>query len=439
MTRLHRRLYKTFEADPFPGKPKILFIGSAESSHTHAWIDLLTDAAFNVRLFAVPDGGCPPHAWKVRTYLAAFPYPPKFDRSTRKLLYPQVWRGIKRTAQIFRQQFTHPKPKIPQSTSAAEDWLARIIKTWQPDIIHTMGIYDHQGGLFYYIVRKKFRLESYSQWVVQLRGGSDLTLRRFDPDLAVQIQQILMDCDYIISDNRMNVAYAANMEILPDKFAPLTPIPGSGGIDVNSLAASRVMMPSRRQRVIIWPKAYECPWSKALPVLEAIKLAWSQIQPCEIYMTARSQPDVHMWINALPEEIRRACIVRPRLAQHELLRLMLQARVLLAPSLVDGIPNILYEAMACGTLPIVSPLDTIITIVNHEENVLFARNLYPQEIADALCRAMSDDLLVDEAAQRNLQLVKSLADRVSIQPRVVSYYETLATRNCRIRTASRTE
>ena len=105
---------------------------------------------------------------------------------------------------------------------------------------------------------------------------------------------------------------------------------------------------------------------------------------------------------------------------------MAQARVLLAPSLADGIPNILYEAMATGAFPIVSRLEAIRLVVENEQNVLFAHNLYPHEIAEALSRAMSDDALVDGAARRNLELVRRVADRSKIRPCVIKYYETLA-------------
>ena len=99
---------------------------------------------------------------------------------------------------------------------------------------------------------------------------------------------------------------------------------------------------------------------------------------------------------------------------------------MLAPSLIDGTPNCLFEAMALGALPIVSPLDTIRPIVEPEQNVLFARNLYPNEIADTLRRAMTDDDLVDRVAERNLGLVRRLADRALIARRVTAYYESLA-------------
>jgi glycosyltransferase involved in cell wall biosynthesis len=93
---------------------------------------------------------------------------------------------------------------------------------------------------------------------------------------------------------------------------------------------------------------------------------------------------------------------------------------------VDGTPNSMFEAMAAGALPIVSPLETIVPVVEDGRNVLFARNLYPEEIASALVRAMTDDALVDEAARRNLELVSRVADRDEVRARVVKFYESLA-------------
>jgi len=89
----------------------------------------------------------------------------------------------------------------------------------------------------------------------------------------------------------------------------------------------------------------------------------------------------------------------------------------------------MYEAMAAGALPIVSPLETIQHVVRNEQNVLFARNLYPHEIADALIKALADDQLVDSIAAQNLTLVRRIANRSVIRPRVVAFYEELVTRS----------
>ena len=64
-----------FDADPYPGRPKILFVGPAESTHTRSWIDLLDKSELNVRLFALPSVsglGLPPENWKVRTYVTTY-------------------------------------------------------------------------------------------------------------------------------------------------------------------------------------------------------------------------------------------------------------------------------------------------------------------------------------------------------------------------------
>ena len=66
-------------------------------------------------------------------------------------------------------------------------------------------------------------------------------------------------------------------------------------------------------------------------------------------------------------------------------------------------------------------------------NVLYARNLYPHEIASVLVRAMSDDRLVDEMAARNTKLVTRLADRTKIAGAVADNYRTLASKGRPVR------
>lgn len=76
-----------FASDPHPGRPRILFVGFGESSHTHSWIDLLKRASFNVRLFDLPTSTLPPADWWVPCYVTAVPVRPP-DPSLRRCLYP---------------------------------------------------------------------------------------------------------------------------------------------------------------------------------------------------------------------------------------------------------------------------------------------------------------------------------------------------------------
>jgi glycosyltransferase involved in cell wall biosynthesis len=405
----------SFDTDDLSGKPKILFIGLGESSHTHSWIDLLDGADFNVRLFALPSGSPPPH-WPTKTYLTEYGHR-NIDPSSRSYLFAsgRFKRFASRSAAALLRQPWTPGPLV-------ENWLAQIIRQWQPDIIHTLGM--EAAGEFYFDVRRKYGLEGFGKWVLQTRGGSDLALRHLDPELRPRIAEVLRSCDVLVSDNEQNFRLAREMGVREDQLASIAPVPGTGGIDVDALAARRLKPPSQ-SRLILWPKAYECPWSKALPVFEALKLCWRQIQPCEIHILATT-PETRQWYLTLPEEIRNSCRIERRIPRDRVLELITQARVMLAPSLVDGVPNSLYEAMAGGAFPIVSPLESIRPVVEQEKNVLFARNLYPDEIADALARAVTDDELVDAAAEQNLALVRRIANRSAIRARVVEFYKELA-------------
>lgn len=404
----------SFKVDPYPGKPKILFIGLAESTHTISWIDLLDQSELNVRLFALPSG-LPPEDWPVRTYVT---------QDTAPKLKPAMRIGLPREMRVERLLRGYFPSLFSESLRdpILGGWLAKIIRQWQPDVIHTLGL--DPSAYFYFDVRKRYDLGGVGKWVLQLRGGSDLTLSRLNPEVSPRIRQVLCECDQLLSDNRENFNFALEMGLKKEKISGLGTIPGTGGIDVASFSQAWHGLPSTR-RMILWPKAYECPWSKALPVFEAIKMVWDQIQPCKIYMLAMNS-EARMWFWNLPEQIRQDCHPEDRIPRERVLELMAQARLMLAPSLIDGTPNSMFEAMAAGAFPILSPLETIRPLFEDGSTVLFARNLYPNEIAEALYRAMTDDALVDRAAARNLEIVSRIADRSKIRPRAIEYYEKLA-------------
>ena len=219
---------------PYPGRPKILFIGLADSSHTQAWINLLAGGEFNVRLFAMPYG--PSLDWPLKTDLSGT----AFQQSSTALHYKFSF--------IYKVAARNIGLLFPWLFSAR---LANVIKQWKPDIIHTLGLFDGQGGQFYFDARRKFHLESYGKWILQLRGGSDMELRRHNPKFRGLIQQALSECEQIICDNRTNIKYAGELGIPPSKFASIVPVPGTGGIDLVSDDSDRMSLPSKRERIIL--------------------------------------------------------------------------------------------------------------------------------------------------------------------------------------------
>jgi len=390
---------RDFDLDPFPGRPKILFIGWPGSPHTHGWIDLLKDADFNVRLFSLHLGATPTDWW-VRSYLTAPETAPE-DAATRRTVMPPA--------------------------ASPEAALAAVVREWRPDIIHTLGF--DPASYLYLRARDEHGLSAIGRWIAQARGGPDIALQQFSPDFRPKIEDVLTKCDHFIADNQRNYEYARELGLAPDKIENpgMGIVSGAGGLDLKSLRTRWRMPPSKRERLIVWPKAYEVVSSKAMPVFEAILLAWDKIKPCRIEMLWMDQPEVRIWYERMfPPEIRENCPASGLLPHEQTLALIARARVMMAPSLSDGIPNSMMEAMALGAVPLVSPIETITPVVRAEENVVFARNLYPQEIADALVRLMSDDPLVDRLAARNTVRVYDLADRTRFRGRALEYYEQVA-------------
>lgn len=434
-----------FETDLYPGRPKILFVGFPESSHTHSWIDLLADAPVNVRLFSLPSSE-PPPGWPVKSYLT-FAGLPRMDTATRKTVFPPPQNSMLGLASTARTALargvirngSHFGRVLERGAAAVERWgngdhaitiegaLASIVKSWKPDIIHTLGF--DSASYFYMRTRKQYGLENYGRWIAQARGGPDLALQRYSPSFKPLIEEVLATCDHFIADNEPNYAYAREAGLSEAKISQpgMGVVSGAGGMDVDNLRAMWTLPPSQRERVIVWPKAYETYTAKAMPVFEAILKVWDRIQPCRIEMLWMVQPEVQIWYEKMmPDHIKAGSPTFGRLSRDETLARIASARVMLAPSLSDGIPNTMMEAMALGAAPLVSPLDTIEPVVKNEENVLFARNLYPDEIAEAIVRLMTDDALVDRMAANNLVRVRQMADRNAVKRRALGYYEEIA-------------
>lgn len=397
-----------FDQDPYPGRPKILFVGWPESSHTTSWIDLLASEPFNLRLFCLPSTE-PQADWPVRAYVTA-PGAPERDDPLRRSVHP------------------HAVSRLVATTDGTiEGSLAAVIREWRPDIIHTLGF--DPASYLYMRARRQHGVEGIGRWIAQARGGPDLALQYFSPDFRPAIEDVLRNCDHFIADNLANYELAASWGLDGSKSRDpgMGVVSGAGGIDVDGLSGRWTKLPSKRERVIVWPKCYETYTAKAMPVFEAILKVWPQIAPCRIEMLWLVQPEVRIWYEKLfPPELKESCIAHPRLTREETLVHMQKARVMMAPSIADGIPNSMMEAMALGAAPLVSPLDTITPVVQPDQNVVFARNLYPDEIADGLVRLMTDDSLVDRLARNNVQRVREIADRKRVRERAAVFYDEVA-------------
>lgn len=373
-------------------------------------MNLLATSDFDVRVFAYTfdsNGRYPPQPWQFPTYVLVKPNEERVAAHIISLL-PETPR-LRRFVNLATRRF-----------DLSARWLARAIRSWKPDIVHSLSI--NPAGNLTYQALGRIPKARWPRWIVS-SWGSDLNLGIHEPEQRQQIELVLRHCDGFFSDCRRDILQALEHGLTPDKVAINDGIPATGGMSPSLVQESSSLKSSERKLIIV-PKAYEETANKTLPVLEALRLVEDLTFGYEIHLFMCSN-DVRMWLRNLPESLRQRCHCHGTIPNAELVEMLKRARVMIAPSLSDGTPITMLEAMACGALPLMSPLESIREWIDDGRNGLLAHALYPDQLARALRRALTDDEFCNSAAQVNRQIILERANRNMIRTQTLDYYRHL--------------
>jgi glycosyltransferase involved in cell wall biosynthesis len=90
----------------------------------------------------------------------------------------------------------------------------------------------------------------------------------------------------------------------------------------------------------------------------------------------------------------------------------------------DGMPNTLWEAMACGALPVLNRLPQYIEIIEDGINGLLVEP-EPEDMARVILQALASPELKTKAELRNRELVQTMADQDQEMARMEGWYGSL--------------
>jgi glycosyltransferase involved in cell wall biosynthesis len=386
---------------------RILFCADGHSVHAQQWLRLLEGAGWDVHAFV---GGAVPPCPIDATFHTLDAKAENFAGNRVKPFWP-FRRGVARVCRL----------RFGDGPDADSMRLAALIRKLRPAIVHSLRMQDESYTVLGALSAIR---EVGARWIVSL-WGSDVCAHVSDVAHRERIRGVMESCDYVTADCRRDLRLSCECGATPEKLFFNHMIPGNGGIDVEGIADGvRDPYPPAR-RIVLFPHAREDRFHLWAPVLEALRRAGDELRNVELVFLGADEATERA-IADLPETLRHRCRICRHVPREEVLALLGRSRAMVKPSLSDGTPNVMLEAMAAGALPVMSPLESIREWLADGINGLLAHNNDPAALARAIVRACRDDALVRAAAADNLELVRRRADREKIRRQILSMYEVLA-------------
>lgn len=261
--------------------------------------------------------------------------------------------------------------------------------------------------------------------------GNDLTLHAGgSPLMAWWTRHTLRRVDGLLADARRDIHLGHRWGL--HQNAPVLVVPGGGGVRLDELEAAgrgSGQFPEELPQgdLVINPRGQR-PGSlrqdvffQAIPmVLEKIPGAYFVCPPLA------GDAEAERWVETLGIGAR----VRlwPRLEQAQLWSLMHRAQVFVSPSLHDGTPNSLLEAMACGCFPVVGNVESLREWVRDGENGLLVDATSPQALADGMLTALQSPDLRETARKQNARLIAKRAEYGRCMATAEAFYREMIAR-----------
>jgi glycosyltransferase involved in cell wall biosynthesis len=201
------------------------------------------------------------------------------------------------------------------------------------------------------------------------------------------------------------------------------PAPNAGGFDLGRAGALRSGPPSTRRLIMV--KGYQHWVGRALVALRALEACADALRGFSICVYSATR-DVVAEAHALARRTGLGVEVLPlgvEVPHDELLRRHGRARFSLGLSTSDGISTSFLEALIMGSFPIQSWTSCANEWIADGETGILVPPEDPGAVSDAIRRALADDRLVDEAAERNWRTALERLDAGQLALRAAEMYE----------------
>jgi len=386
---------------------RILFVAMPDSIHTARWISQIADQGWDIFLFPVFIARSGPDLRNLTVFESFIPRPRVKENHVRSIWW---------TIPFFLADFILSRIRGIKTNYFTTRALAIVVRWLRPDAVHSLEI-QHAGYMTLdakNILSKKFPIWIVTNW------GSDIYLFERLAEHRPKIEAVLANCDYYSCECQRDVMLARDLGF---KGITLPVVPDAGGMELGKVSMLKSTTPAASRRMIVL-KGYQNWAGRALVGLQAMRYCADLLQDytLAIYMAS---PDVLVSAELFSQDTKIPVQVISSVPHDEMLRLYSRSRIYIGLSISDGISTSLLEAMAMGTFPIQSCTACADEWFADGQSGFIVPPEDPHAIAEALRRALTDDLLVDRAAEINAQTIAQRLDNSVIKPQVIKMYEDI--------------
>lgn len=397
---------------------RLLFVVPLHSPHAARWVSQLANTEWDVHLFGTGSNINPLFFGQNITVHTVWPL--KSSQGIRNRVHRDLWPFFLRGRGTIKSTLPMIARFVMKELS---ERLADIITDLQPSIVHSLKM---DSSRLVYDAFQYLAPNARPKWVYSIWGRGDI-LAEDQP--IEKTQALLQAVDYLMADNPRDLQIATEYGFTGQVLGVF---PTGGGYPLHIMRRNLTNVPSKRRTIAL--KGYQAPESgQAITALEAIGMCKEHLQGYRLVI--HSAKATHAFENfevvkSKAIAVAKACDISVEILPYSpietIWNLFCQSRVSLAISVSDGTPNTLLEAMAVGAFPIQSNTGGLEQWVDSGKNGFLVPFDDPCAIADALRNGITNDGLVDSAAQINQQLTNERLEWGIVTRKVLDIYEHIA-------------
>ena len=386
---------------------KILIVAMAESIHTARWLNQIIDQGWDIHLFPVNDFGViHPEIKNVTIYHSFYGLKETKNSSVKVRGFSLLFKPIDSLCKILVQKL-FPQYRIFQ--------LKRIISRLKPDIVHSLEI-QHAGYLTH-TVRKlwknRFPISIITNW------GSDIYLFGRLANHEPKIRAVLEFSDYYSCECKRDVELARKYGF---KGKVLPVFPNTGGFNLDAVSKLRFDGAiSERKKIML--KGYQGWAGRALVALRALERCADILAEYEIVVYSTSK-EVLIAAELFSKSTGVHTTIIPKGTPHdEILKLHGNARISIGLSISDAISTSLLEAIVMGSFPIQSWTSCGNEWIEDGKTGILVPPDDPDVVENAIRKALADDNLVNNAADKNWLTSVERLNANSLKRKTIEFYK----------------